>query len=91
MSRTVPSDNLCDSGDGRDDLLCGRRSLDLARSTARRSYSSHNIAVFLGVHGGVLGSVKGDVFLASGEDWCGANVEFELIGAAMTDVHYVAE
>jgi hypothetical protein len=42
-------------------------SLFLAFSTALRSYSSHSLAVVPGVAGGVLGSLNGDIVLASGE------------------------
>lgn len=48
-------------------------SLFLTFSTARLSYSSQSFAVgFRGVHGGVRGSLNGDVVLASGDGWCGA-------------------
>jgi len=43
-------------------------SLFFAFSTALRSYSSHSLAVFAGVHGGGRGSWNGDVVLARGED-----------------------
>jgi hypothetical protein len=46
---------------------CKLSSLLLAFSTALFSYSSQSLAVFPGVVGGVRGSLKGDVFLASGD------------------------
>jgi hypothetical protein len=58
---------------------CAFPSLFLAFSTALRSYSSHSLAVVPGVVGGVLGSLNGDIVLASGEGWCGANV---IVGVA---------
>lgn len=39
-----------------------------AFSNAHFSYSSQSFAVFPGMHGGGRGSLKGDLFLASGED-----------------------
>lgn len=46
---------------------CEFPSLFLAFSTALRSYSSHSFAVVPGVLGGVLGSLNGEIVLASGE------------------------
>jgi hypothetical protein len=67
---------------------CVVRSLFLAFSTARLSYSSHNLAVFAGVQGGGRGSLNGDVVLASGEDWCGTNmVETELAIVTVPSVY----
>lgn len=51
-----------------DIVVCELRSLLLAFSTALFSYSSQSCAVVPGVLGGVRGSLKGDVVLASGED-----------------------
>lgn len=48
-----------------DERLCP--SLFLAFSTAIFSYSSHTFAVFPGVHGGVRGSLKGELVLANGD------------------------
>lgn len=44
------------------------QSLFLAFSIALFSYSSHNLAVFAGVHGGGRGSLNGDDVLARGEE-----------------------
>jgi len=69
ISRTVPLENL--------DECCDRRgggvithvvSRLFAFSNAHFSYSSQSFAVFPGMHGGGRGSLKGDLFLASGED-----------------------
>jgi hypothetical protein len=45
-----------------------------AFSTAHFSYSSQSFAVFPGMHGGGRGSLNGDFFLASEDDWFEANV-----------------
>jgi len=66
ISRTVPFERRGDSRCARLGLLSEGRSRDFARSTARRSYSSQRCAVRVGVHGGVLGSLKREVVLASG-------------------------
>jgi hypothetical protein len=55
------AEDLC----GRD--ACESRSLLFAFSTALLSYSSQSLAVVPGVVGGVRGSWKGEVVLASGE------------------------
>jgi hypothetical protein len=63
---------------------CVVLSLFLAFSIARLSYSSHSLAVLAGVLGGGLGSLNGDVVLASGEGCCGSNmVETEVAMAIM--------
>ena len=72
MSRTVPLESLCDSKALRW-ILENDVSLDLDLSLARRSYSSHICSVFFGEHGGVLGSVNGDVVRFSGEEVCEGN------------------
>lgn len=58
---------------------CELPSLLLAFSTALFSYSSQSFAVLPGVVGGVRGSLKGDVVLASGDGWCGANVMVDVV------------
>jgi hypothetical protein len=73
ISRTVPSEARGDSKGTRRELFSEDHSRDLARSTARRSYSSQRWAVRVGVHGDVLRSLKCDVVLASGGGWCGAD------------------
>ena len=51
----------------------------LAFSTALLSYSSQIFAVSRGVLGGARRSLNGEVVLASGDDWCGANAIVEAI------------
>jgi hypothetical protein len=66
---------------GRDD--CVSCSLLFAFSTAFFSYSSQSLDVVPSVLGGVRGSSKGDVVLASGEGWCGENAIVDVVDAIL--------